>query len=1448
MDINSLLSPQDSPTSDTTPPPHPPPASHQLHQSHHHHHHHHQYHQPHQPQPHQHHHHVQRPGRHQTRKSSGLSQSVNAYSSPPPHQEYHHHHHQPQPQTQPQPTYQPHQQQSQPPPPAAPAVTPHNYAGQQYFPVPNVSSPGSAHNGQGLLSAPKATTPNPQLRSPLQQIADREPRSQPRRQLSTQGIDTLAEIALQTPHQHQQPARQSPAGLRSPHVYQRPAAVSRPTSYREISSLARSLSTNSTKDVAMSDPSQSPRVLSAGALSPADNQAVNELVAHLNEKSYDYPSHARLVGLLHKGLHDHISPPDTPEVRRDPRTYELLGELRRARLSMSSRFAMGEDAWLAWLNDEKMLSRSIDDRIGVMELCAKAVQEEPASTALWRFYGDYMYELWAAAFGVEPSDWTEDEKTIGREAFTWQSMKDVWEQGLASTQWQMNVSNVVWDRWMEILLADLERHPDAHAQQMLKNAFTDRLVKPHATWDNTFQMFSGFISKYENAAYEETMMVMTKRAAQGKQQYSLREHFETKIDRAIRAGDKDAEWEAYSQYLEWELRNKGVFSFHMINALYERATVRFSMDATVWEDYFQFLIEHPDPTVPVLPVLERATKHCPWSGNMWSHWLLTLEAEGKPFIDMENVKHRATETGLLDVGGMEELLKVYVAWCGYLRRKAFDVGSTEDDIDIAEVGIRSALEHVKEIGEQRYGKKFQGDPQYRLERIHIKFVTQNGQIDVARQCWKALIPKQENSYDFWYRYYIFEMVLWSKWVIRDKDNAGQPLESPREATNLLRQALKRVATMDWPEQLVQMFLNHCEQHETVQEYRFAILEARSANKEVIARRQKEAAEAAEAAAAYHAQYAAATVDTETEDATANAKRKRDGEPVAEENAAKKSKQGDVEAPAFSAADSTASQPKRDREHTTIIVKNIPQDASETRLRQFFRGCGKINSLALVKESHGGQTATIEFETPEDAQFAQSRDGKDFDGNAVQISLGTGTTLFVANYPPEADEKYMRNLFGQYGEVVQVRFPSLKYNTHRRFCYVSFASAEQANAASQALDGAGLSGGLKLVAKLSDPSRADARHGAQYDGREVVVGNVHNGASEEEIKDFIKDYAPDGLQTVRVPFNVSGKNKGVAFVVYDTKENAQKACELLEAKALRHRIVRASISDPDRSKTKRHATTIMGAKPSASSASPEPNSVNSPAAATNGNGVHESGPESRRERTIALMNIPDTVNDARIRALLTPFGPLRKLILMPEHGGAIAEFVNVADAGRAALGVEGQEVAEGARVRVGSVEEMKREKGTERAKPGQFGEAGKGAAAKKGGKDKDVTGSKADGNAAAASSSGRSLAPQPPRVSRPGQPNRGGRRGGLGVKRGGGSVGLLPSRTAAGAEKSGNDVEMGGTETSAGTAASTAGTGKSNADFKAMFLASREEQGKGIAPAADSGGGEGDGRDGQEKKE
>ena len=174
--------------------------------------------------------------------------------------------------------------------------------------------------------------------------------------------------------------------------------------------------------------------------------------------------------------------------------------------------------------------------------------------------------------------------------------------------------------------------------------------------------------------------------------------------------------------------------------------------------------------------------------------------------------------------------------------------------------------------------------------------------------------------------------------------------------------------------------------------------------------------------------------------------------------------------------------------------------------------------------------------------------KTFDGQSIEVQVGGGSTLFVTNFPPTADETYIREMFQkvwsldcfansdkanvlQYGDIVDIRFPSLKYNTHRRFCYLQFKSSNQAQAATQ-LDGQLLGGKLKLVAKISDPVHKQDRTGALYDGREVYVSNVDWNATEEEITQIFAKYGK--VERVRIPANVAGKSKGIAFVVFSTK--------------------------------------------------------------------------------------------------------------------------------------------------------------------------------------------------------------------------------------------------------------------------------------------------------------------------
>lgn len=199
----------------------------------------------------------------------------------------------------------------------------------------------------------------------------------------------------------------------------------------------------------------------------------------------------------------------------------------------------------------------------------------------------------------------------------------------------------------------------------------------------------------------------------------------------------------------------------------------------------------------------------------------------------------------------------------------------------------------------------------------------------------------------------------------------------------------------------------------------------------------------------------------------------------------------------------------------------------------------------------------------------------------------------------------------------------------------------------------------------------------------------------------------------------------------------------------------------------------------------------------------------KARSIALLELPDTVNDARVRALAEQVGPLTKVSLRPDKGGAIVEYRDVADVGRAELMLQGMEIDAGRKLRVGSVVELLKEGKAEHKE--QTSSKGKASA----GKSKDVA-----------------LSMRP--AARTGQqgPRRGGR-GGLGFRkldtgaiRSESKGGVDETRAAAAAaeeearsmadESIGGSVHRNNDAEEAGSSAREQKSAKSNADFRAML--------------------------------
>jgi len=985
------------------------------------------------------------------------------------------------------------------------------------------------------------------------------------RQPSTPGMDTLADLASM--QHHQQTARTNAGGLRSAELYDNsPSSASGlPTmmtmSKPQVPSQLREpkLLRGSSFDLPMTEvPSAtpSPRRYSTSALSTAELETVTQLATYLATNPFAYDSHVQLINLLHQGLVNHVRQHASPMTTGDPHSYNLLQDLQIARETMNASFALGEDLWLEWIQDRILLAGSLEDRLTVMELCVKAVEEEPSSTRLWETYGQFMLYLYKSGnprdtrvshTGSMPMGhvWSDEDMVVAAEVFSWQQMMSVWKRGSQETEIRMNDSHLLWDIYTELLLQDLASFLPQDPVAEAHKHFIARLETPHATWDKTFRDYSAFVSRNDNENYEHRMVLANQLGAIAKSRYSAREVMENKVVRASENG-KEAERQAYGEYLEWELaqtKRKLLFDFGLTSALYRRATLRFPADTALWESYALFMIDetsHVHTDISVFPVLEKATRHCPWSGSLWSQYLLAAENYRLSFTEVEDIKHKATSSGLLDAGGLEEILKIQTAWCGFLRRRAFGQDSTDEDKDVAEVGIVSAIENMETLGKTKYGKDYQGDPQYRLEKIYNKYLSQAGDFARARDVYKKLIPRKGDNFDFWVRYYLWEMSTWCKLAYCGKGLDGKHLLKPTEATKVLQRAMNR-PRLDWPEKIIETFQYHCEDHEDAEVLQSATAQIWKAKRTVQKRREKEAYEAYETAQAEayqqqeQAEHDVAAVQGYAENA---GKRKREDE--GEAGTSKKAKPAasiEVDAQVEEQQPLVPSHTKRDRENASIVVKNLPLNTTEVRLRQHFRECGMINSLKLIPEpSRESATAWIEFESKEDVPTAQTKDMSIFDGRAIEVHVDSGSKLYVCNFPPTADEAWIRAKFQHYGDIVDVRFPSLKYNTHRRFCYIQFRSSADAQAATK-LDGEDLGGELKLVAKISDPSHKHGRQGAIYDDRELFLANLDWSASQEELEEAFSKYGK--VEKVRIPKKIDGRSRGIGFVVFSNKASRRQ---------------------------------------------------------------------------------------------------------------------------------------------------------------------------------------------------------------------------------------------------------------------------------------------------------------------
>lgn len=460
-----------------------------------------------------------------------------------------------------------------------------------------------------------------------------------------------------------------------------------------------------------------------------------------------------------------------------------------------------------------------------------------------------------------------------------------------------------------------------------------------------------------------------------------------------------------------------------------------------------------------------------------------------------------------------------------------------------------ALETIKGIEAQSRGKsKDAGDTSLRLEKMASRWCELGGEamVALAEGIWEHVLKAKRSNVLAWREAAAF-------WARRG---------AASKARGILKQGLERrdldgTAKVQLADDLVD--LEHC-------------LGTLSDVEMARERRIVEQDKAWEAYNRYYTQqqqqqqsYADVEMDDSEEVGT---KRKADEDQQHHPAAQGSSSNKDVIPPKRGKTDDR--KPQRDREFCSVMVSGLPvvtddRDADEVleKIEALFKDCGEISEITGPRVPAGSQSsaALIEFADRSSIPAAHTKDKKRIDGQFVQVDLGYECTLYVTNFSEEADDHWIRTLFSPYGDIFDVRWPSKRYASNRRFCYVQFTtqqSATSARAEHQKEVGHSTQGeALRLEVLRSDPARKKVRSDAASTERELYVTKLPRSATVDALRSMFG--AEGDVEDVRMPTNPDGKPKGVAFIDMRTKLDAEKAMQVLNGARLKGKAISVSIA-------------------------------------------------------------------------------------------------------------------------------------------------------------------------------------------------------------------------------------------------------------------------------------------------
>ncbi|KAH8114308.1 hypothetical protein DFH11DRAFT_1593741 [Phellopilus nigrolimitatus] len=935
-------------------------------------------------------------------------------------------------------------------------------------------------------------------------------------------------------------------------------------------------------------------------------EVLSDVLTQISANPYDLTLHARHIQLASvSGMDD---------------------QLNAARQMLTGFWPAGDEVWLPMI--EARMQKGMDILDDVLEILAlfQTAEEDYLSIPLLQKHVEFLIDRHAHFNLSNPPP-----EDIG-DAFSAEWTRTMISSLVEKGSGHLTKSHLLWDAHFKWELEQLE---NAQYEERLKlildieDMLLARLKQPHSSHEQTFQSYSTFTTNYKPAdAYEKLLVSASKTRVAAVKAYERRERNESYLVQSNYSP------EAYGLYINYERRAKRI-DFLILSTLYERAisdTAKRRFEGVenaetqlrlFWSGYCDILRTNGGDFEQQRRAYQRAVRSVPGSGAIWAAYLRFLE---RTESDVDVLLQTASETydkalssGLVQKD-VEETVPLVLSRAGLVKRTIMT------NNEGAEGGVEMLFKVLEDgIAIVRTASR-QGDPRYRLEKYLADiYVNLADSPDLASTVWQTTAKHQRSSYLAWISY--------AETLIKQGKYD--------EARDVYKDVVSK--NLDWPEAIFDAWVAFEHLYGSLEDLQGCLDRVEQVQTQVNLRRAKEAEKAV-----YQASQAALPVVATsflTTEAQQAANVQMDASTFSDPSAievdrlaptsSKKRKSEESGAPSEASKKAkidNSSSLKRDRENSTVFVANLPTTVTEHDLITMFKDCGAIREIKITEMSNS-HVGTVEFSERESVAAALTKDKKRISGQEISVHLAWQSTLYATNFPEKADDGFIRQLFGKFGVIFDVRWPSKKFKATRRFCYIQFTSPDAAQAA-LSLHEKELEPGLPISVFISNPGRKKERTDAGANDREVYVAGLSKFATKNDLEKLFKMYG--FVKEVRMIVDDAGRSKGFAFVEFDSESSAQKALQA-NNHDLKNRRIAVTLADT-RVRARYDEETASGLGRQA----------------------------DIRSRSVRIKGLPLATQEGLLQQVLEKVVTVKRLEVFHDSGEANVELESTADAGRLLL--------------------------------------------------------------------------------------------------------------------------------------------------------------------------------------